>query len=77
VADRRESRGEDLADRVVLITGAARGIGAATARRLAAGGVRLVLADQDGAGAEKLAGELGGVGLRADVTQASDIERMV
>jgi meso-butanediol dehydrogenase / (S,S)-butanediol dehydrogenase / diacetyl reductase len=77
VADRGASRGEDLADRVVLITGAARGIGAATARRLAAGGARLVLADLDESGAEELAGELGGVGLGADVTQAGDIERMV
>jgi meso-butanediol dehydrogenase/(S,S)-butanediol dehydrogenase/diacetyl reductase len=68
---------DDLRDRVVLITGAARGIGAATARRLAAGGARLVLADLDGAGAEKLAGELGGVGLQADVTQPADVARMV
>jgi meso-butanediol dehydrogenase/(S,S)-butanediol dehydrogenase/diacetyl reductase len=62
---------------VVLVTGGARGIGAATARRLAAGGARLVLADLDGPGAEKLAGELGGLGLRADVTQPADIERML
>ncbi|MGH7317047.1 MAG: SDR family NAD(P)-dependent oxidoreductase, partial [Candidatus Rokuibacteriota bacterium] len=44
--------------RIVLITGAARGIGAATARRLAGEGARLVLADQDGAGVQKLAAEL-------------------
>jgi meso-butanediol dehydrogenase/(S,S)-butanediol dehydrogenase/diacetyl reductase len=66
-----------LEDRVVLITGAARGIGAATARRLAAGGARLVLADLDGAAVDKLAGELKGVGVPADVTQAADIARMV
>lgn len=70
------SRG-DLGERVVLVTGAARGIGAATARRLAAGGARLILADQDGPGVEKLAGEIGGVGIQADVTQAADVERMV
>src|SRR5256712_2727274 len=66
-----------LGDRVVLITGAARGIGAATARRLAADGARLALADLDKAGVEKLAGELNGVGIQADVTRAADVARMV
>ena len=63
--------------RTVLITGAARGIGAATARRLARDGARLVLSDVDGVGVEKLAAELGGVAVRADVTNAADIQRMV
>jgi len=63
--------------RTVLITGAARGIGAATARRLARDGARLVLSDVDGVGVEKLAAELGGVAVRADVTTAADIQRMV
>src|SRR5207237_8120375 len=63
--------------RVVLITGAARGIGAATARRLAAGGARLVVADLDGAAVDKPAGELGGAGVAADVTRAADVARMI
>src|SRR5947209_6144338 len=60
-----------------LITGAASGIGAACARRMAKEGARLLLADVNGAGAEKLAGELGQTAIEADVTRAADIERML
>ncbi len=66
-----------LNGRVMLITGAARGIGATCARRLAADGARLVLADLDGPGVDKLAAELDQQAIRADVTRPPDIERMV
>jgi NAD(P)-dependent dehydrogenase (short-subunit alcohol dehydrogenase family) len=64
-------------DRVVLITGAAGGIGQATARRLAADGARLVLSDVDSNAVTKLAAELKQVAVQTDVTRASDIDAMI
>jgi short-subunit dehydrogenase len=60
----------------VLITGAARGIGAATAQRLAASGARLALLDRDVEGAEAMATELGGatLALGADVRDLASLE---
>src|SRR6266850_3658534 len=66
-----------LDGRVVLITGAAGGIGTAAARRLAADGARVVVADIDGGAAEKLARDVDGVAVQADVTRGADIARMV
>lgn len=60
--------------RSIFITGAAAGIGAATARRFAAHGWRVGLFDVDEAGALRLAAELGGahVAGRLDVTDAAE-----
>jgi len=49
----------DLEGRVVVVTGAARGIGEAIARRLAGDGARVAVCDLDVEGAEALAGALG------------------
>src|SRR5258706_8985844 len=59
-----------------LITGAAGGIGAACARRMAGEGAQLLLADLNGEGAKSLADELGQASVQADVTRAADIDRV-
>src|SRR5258708_28982328 len=51
-----------LESRAVLVTGAAGGIGQATARRLASEGARLALADRDAAGLKALADNLAETG---------------
>ncbi|MEV4224268.1 bifunctional aldolase/short-chain dehydrogenase [Nonomuraea sp. NPDC049725] len=56
---RRLPAPKPLAGRVAFVTGGGSGIGAATARRLAAEGACVVVADRDHAAAEKIAAELG------------------
>lgn len=63
--------------RVALITGGGSGIGAATARRLAARGMRIVLVDRDGARGAAVAAELDARFVCADVGSLADNERAV
>jgi NAD(P)-dependent dehydrogenase (short-subunit alcohol dehydrogenase family) len=58
-----------------VVIGAASGMGEAVARRLAGAGRRLILADVDRAGAERVAGELGGEidAVRCDISNPQDI----
>jgi NAD(P)-dependent dehydrogenase (short-subunit alcohol dehydrogenase family) len=67
---------ERFKDRVALVTGGAGGIGAATCRRLAAEGARVVVVDVSAEAAGALADELGGTAVAADVTSPEDNERM-
>jgi 3alpha(or 20beta)-hydroxysteroid dehydrogenase len=57
-----------LDGKVAIVTGAARGIGSAIARRFAAEGARVLLTDVDEASAQQLAAELGAHARGHDVT---------
>lgn len=72
----------ELTEKTAVVTGAARGLGAATALRLAREGARVVITDIDAQGAEAAAKELTGQGLTAlavpaDVTSQEDVDRLV
>ncbi|MEU5696022.1 SDR family oxidoreductase [Actinosynnema sp. NPDC020468] len=58
----------DVAGKVVLVTGAARGIGAEVARRLAARGAKVALVGLEGEQLREVAAECGGRAWEADVT---------
>jgi 3-oxoacyl-[acyl-carrier protein] reductase len=60
-----------------VVTGGAKGIGAATARRLAEEGAHVVVADFDEAGAQETAAAIGGTAVRCDVTRRDDVEAAV
>ena len=71
-----------FAGRVVIVTGAAKGIGAVTAAAFAREGARVAVLDIDGGGVDKVAAGLvtGGaeaLGLKADATSSADVRAAV
>ncbi len=62
----------DLDGKAALVTGGANGIGTGVARRLAAGGARVVVADVDATRGPEVAEEVGGVFVRTDVRSLAD-----
>ncbi|GAA0612465.1 SDR family oxidoreductase [Sporichthya brevicatena] len=67
----------ELAEKVVVVTGGAKGMGAAMCRRFAAAGAHVVVADIDAAGTAALADEVAGLGVVTDVRRESDIVELV
>ena len=65
-----------LVGKVAVITGAAGGIGRASAVRFAAEGAHVVAADLAGEAVEEVAKLVGGIGVRVDVTDADDVQAM-
>jgi 3-oxoacyl-[acyl-carrier protein] reductase len=61
----------------VLVTGGAKGIGAATAQRFAAEGGKVVVADFDEEAARETAGAIDGIAVRCDVTKRDEVEHAV
>jgi len=65
-----------LLDRVAVVTGGGSGIGLATARRLAAEGAKVAIADLDAETGKAAADEVGGLFIQADVTSEDDVAAM-
>ncbi len=63
-----------LARKVVVVTGAGSGIGAATARAFAAQGAEVAVLDRDGKAAATVAADTGGLAVRCDVTDTASVD---
>lgn len=66
----------DLSGRRALVTGAASGIGRACARRLAAAGAVVTVLDLNESAARKVADEIGGQALRADLSDPGVLDAL-
>ena len=68
----------ELSGKVIVVTGGARGIGRALARRFAQASPKaVVVADLNGPGASAVAHEIGGLAITCDVSREADVERLI
>jgi NAD(P)-dependent dehydrogenase (short-subunit alcohol dehydrogenase family) len=68
----------EVGDRVVVVTGGARGIGRALARRFSSAGAEtVVVADVDPDGAWAVAREIGGMAIRCDVSSETEVAQLI
>ena len=67
----------NLTNRSVIVTGGASGLGAATARRVTAGGARVMIVDLQDDKGDALAAELNGGFVHADVTNEAQVQAAV
>lgn len=66
----------DLAGKSALVTGAASGIGKACAERLAQAGARVIVLDLNGEGARRVADEIGGGAMQADLSDSDVLDTL-
>jgi 3-oxoacyl-[acyl-carrier protein] reductase len=66
-----------LQNKIAIVTGGASGFGEGIARKFIAEGAQVLIADRDGAAAQRVADALGAKAIRADVAVAADVHAMV
>src|SRR3990167_9270830 len=67
----------DIKNKIILVTGAASGLGAATARELSQRGATIFLLDRNIEAAEKIATEINGRAFECDVTSESSVKQVL
>ena len=73
--------GNYIEDKVILVTGASKGIGYATSLKLAALGAKLIIASRNLNGLEKIGGEIEKIGAKpliipTDITKSNDVDAL-
>lgn len=66
----------ELTGKVAIVTGAGQGMGKAIALLLASKGIKVVIADINEVVANKVADEIGALGVKVDVTKEDEVESM-